>query len=237
MMITSTSNRRRKAGPPRDSMVGPARGFVLPVRMMAGIAVFLGLVVLVAGMSAGWIRVDSLSAWFSAAAGRFRAATDGSWWVAPLVVFFFMAVVEVVISLFMRLIPARKGHEWEMPDSELTAEELRERREFEAEMDARDVEEPRTFMLRRSTWFFVGMFALAAGGTLAIDLAASWHLEANRADPQIELTEIARGCPPLKDDVHALLRRGSTTADEVESMRVRARVISTHPVRGQECSA
>lgn len=170
--------------------------------------------------------------------GSLVGAEDRTWWHAPALVFGVMMAIEFATSLFVRTIP-RRGHEWEMPDSELTPEELIERREIEAELDAmEEPQEPRRFGLKGSTWFYGGLFMLGVGLPLAADLAIARFVPSDgHVDPREGMAQVVARCPALGRDVAALLERRAPTVDDVASMKARASVMSASPVRGQECGS
>lgn len=170
--------------------------------------------------------------------GSLVGGEDRTWWHGPAIVFGVMMAIEFAISLFVRTIP-RRGHEWEMPDSELTPEELIERREIEAELDAmEEPQEPRRFGLKGSTWFYGGLFMLSVGLPLAADLAIARFMPSeDHLDPREGMARVVARCPALERDVAALLERRAPTVEDVSSMRARAKVISASPVRGQECGS
>lgn len=237
---------RRRAERAKPAVVGPVRG---PARALTITVAALILVAMTALMvwAFGYVA-DAPRFTADAAIGigeqmkAIRAVGDGHWWVPAVVVFALMlfgeGIARMAVGLVGRMLPARPRHEWEMPDSELTPEELVERREIEAELDAMEDEEPRRFLLRGSTWFFIGMFVLTAGIPLGVDLLMSSPAHsAGMVDTGLEMRSIADRCPVLAPDVRAHLERGLPTAADVDSMRERARVIAASPVRGQECRA
>lgn len=237
---------RRRAERAKPAVVGPVRG---PGRALTITVAALILVAMTALMvwAFGYVA-DAPRFTADAAIGigermkAIRAIGDGHWWAPAVVVCVVMlfgdVIVRMAVGLVWRLLPARPRHDWEMPDSELTPEELVERREIEAELDAMEDVEPRRFLLRGSTWFFIGMFVLTAGIPLGADLLMSSPAHGVRmADTGIEMKSIADRCPVLEPDVRAHLERGVPTSGDVDSMRERARVIAASPVRGQECRA
>lgn len=50
------------------------------------------------------------------------------------------------------------------------------------------------------------------------------------------LVALARRCPALKPEIDAMIARGVPTSEQVVSMRVRAKVITKAPMRGQVCN-
>lgn len=78
------------------------------------------------------------------------------------------------------------------------------------------------------------LFVLAPGLVFASQYA---HTAKPAYDDRRQgLVSLARRCPALKPEIDALIAKGVPTSEQVVSMRVRAKVITKAPMRGQVCS-
>lgn len=78
------------------------------------------------------------------------------------------------------------------------------------------------------------LFVLAPGLVFASQYAHT--AKPTYDDRRQRLVVLGRQCPALKPEIDALIARGVPTSEQVVSMRVRAKVITKAPMRGQVCS-
>lgn len=78
------------------------------------------------------------------------------------------------------------------------------------------------------------LFVLAPGLVFASQYART--AKPTYDDRRQGLVVLARRCPALKSEIDALIARGVPTSEQVVSMRVRAKVITKAPMRGQVCN-
>jgi len=162
------------------------------------------------------------------------------WWGFPLVLFVMAVGVETVWAAFAWIFwTPDKVHRWEVPDSELNAQELAERREYEAEALEMDGEDSVKHPLRRkSTWLMIAAFLLTVAGPAFVEA----NMMANSPRPTYSdrregLLQIGKRCPALGAEVAAAIAKGPPTSQEVVSMRMKAKVIAESPLKGQVCAA
>lgn len=107
----------------------------------------------------------------------------------------------------------------------LTKEELARRR--------REDRHPARTWLGWSEVFML-LFVLAPGLVFASQYAHT--AKPTYDDRRQGLVSLARRCPALKPEIDAMIARGVPTSEQVVSMRVRAKVITKAPMRGQVCN-
>lgn len=188
------------------------------------------------------IGVGTLLESIGSALGTHDAAAGErmGWWGFPLVLFVMAVGIETVWAVLAWIFwTPDKVHRWEVPDSELNAQELAERREYEAEALEMDGEDSVKHPLRRkSTWFMIAMFLLTVAGPAFVEA----NMMANSPKPTYSdgregLLQIGKRCPALATEVAAAIAKGPPTSQEVVSMRMRGRVIAESPLKGQVCAA
>lgn len=91
-------------------------------------------------------------------------------------------------------------------------------------------------LMRRSTWGGIAVFGLL----VALPVVMEAGMMANSPRPTYEdaregLVSIRRRCPALAGEIDALIAKGVPTTQQVASMRVRAKVVTASPLKGQDC--
>lgn len=245
-MTSKAMRRNRNPGRTRSTSTTPAKS----PRSGAGrvwnaiciTALVIGIIALVS--YAGYQAFGLAASLFESIGHQLGAAPAASgermgWWGEPLVLLTCVLGVEVLWALYTLVFwrPQTKP-EWQVPDSELSREDLALRRQDEAEWRLENPSEMRHPLLRRGTWTSMVFFTLmvAAPAFLEANLMAN-SPKPTYADGREGLLSIGRTCPALGPEIDAMIAKGVPTPEQVVSMRVRAKVIAEAPLKGQECRA
>lgn len=199
------SGDRRNGGAARSGAARVWNAMVLTVMFLA----IGGVLVFAVGetLDVGSSMMRTIGGWFG-----FHEAAAGErvgWWGAPLLMVAGVLGIEVVwkIGQWMFWAPGDGG-----------------------EADRRHP------LLRPGTWGGIVVFGLL----FALPVVMEAGMMANSPRPTYEdaregLVSIRRQCPALAGEIDALIAKGVPTTQQVASMRVRAKVVTASPLKGQDC--